>query len=360
MTRNLIAFLIATVLSVGLFAQTIGGDLTALANQPIELYGFDGLNAYPISNTVTDNRGSFKLNYTASDFGIGYLLSSDNSPLFVVLTGENIELEGNALKQIETIRITHGQENQWFEQYAYEHSRREQALSGWLYLEKIYEIDTVLSQHSKPKEAIQAEKQRLNDEDSNFLSSLPKDSYVSWYLPVRKLISSASSAVKQDEVATLLTGFRGIVYSDSKLYKSGLLKEAIDNHFGLIENSGLPLDSVYLEMQISIDGIIEYLMGDEQKLNEITNYLFDLLERHSLFQASEYLALKVLNEVSCTIESGLANQLETYRAMKKGNIAADILFKGDNFTPGYGPANFPRKLSDINSDYTLVVFGASW
>jgi thiol-disulfide isomerase/thioredoxin len=58
--------------------------------------------------------------------------------------------------------------------------------------------------------------------------------------------------------------------------------------------------------------------------------------------------------------SGLANQLETYRAMKKGNTAADIYFKGDNFTPGYGPANFPRKLSDINSNYTLVVFGASW
>jgi thiol-disulfide isomerase/thioredoxin len=72
------------------------------------------------------------------------------------------------------------------------------------------------------------------------------------------------------------------------------------------------------------------------------------------------LALKVLNDVSCTIESGLANQLETYRAMKKGNTAADILFKGDNFTPGYGPANFPRKLSDIKSEFTLVVFGASW
>ena len=32
-------------------------------------------------------------------------------------------------------------ENKWFEQYAQEHPRREQALSAWVYLEKIYKLD---------------------------------------------------------------------------------------------------------------------------------------------------------------------------------------------------------------------------
>ncbi|NQY11761.1 MAG: TlpA family protein disulfide reductase, partial [Flavobacteriales bacterium] len=98
----------------------------------------------------------------------------------------------------------------------------------------------------------------------------------------------------------------------------------------------------------------------EKKLNEVTDFLFDLLERHSLFQASEYLAIKVLNETSCTINSDLAKQLESYRAMKKGNIAPDIIFSGDNFAPGYGQNNAPNKLSDLKNKYTVVVFGASW
>ena len=101
-------------------------------------------------------------------------------------------------------------------------------------------------------------------------------------------------------------------------------------------------------------------MKDEKKMNEISNYLFDLLERHSLFQASEYLALKMLNESSCTIDNNLAKQLETYRAMKKGNIAPELFFDGDNIANGYVADNFPRKLSDIESQYNLVVFGASW
>jgi thiol-disulfide isomerase/thioredoxin len=79
-----------------------------------------------------------------------------------------------------------------------------------------------------------------------------------------------------------------------------------------------------------------------------------------LFAASEYLALKVLNEVSCTIDNDLAKQLETYRAMKKGNTAPDILFSGDNFVPGTDFKSLPKKLTDLKSDYTVVVFGASW
>jgi thiol-disulfide isomerase/thioredoxin len=149
-------------------------------------------------------------------------------------------------------------------------------------------------------------------------------------------------------------------YADSRLYKSGLFKDAIESHFWLLENCGKPLDSVFIEMKTSIDAMMLHLIKDEKKLNEVTDYLFDLLERHSLFQASEYLAIKVLNEVNCTINADLAKQLETYRAMKKGNTAPDILFKNNVIAPEYKDKKIPEKLRDLNSKYSLVVFGASW
>jgi peroxiredoxin len=112
-------------------------------------------------------------------------------------------------------------------------------------------------------------------------------------------------------------------------------------------------------MKISIDSMMTNLIKDEKKLNEITDYLFDLLERHSLFQASEYLALKVLNEVSCTIDNNLAKQLETYRAMKKGNTAPDFSFYPNSIFPIDNTTEKPTKLSDLKTPYTLMVFGAS-
>ncbi len=150
-------------------------------------------------------------------------------------------------------------------------------------------------------------------------------------------------------------------YSDKRLYKSGLLKEAIDNHFWLLENMGLPLDDAFKEMDISIDLLIANLSNNEENFNEITKYLFNLLESHSLFKASEYLAIKLLtdNSCSCTLNDDFAKQLELYRTMKKGNTAPDIVFSGDVLKSG-SVLKTINHLSDIQSDYKIVIFGASW
>ena len=341
-------------------AQTISGKLTFLANQEIALEGFNGLQTYAIATTKIDANGNFKLAYANTDLGMGYLKSTDNKPLLVVLSGEEIELLGESLSNTQTIKITKGKQNQWFEQYAQQHPRREQALSAWDYLEKIYTSDSLFTVQAKPRKAILKEKQRIQKQDQLFLQSLPPNSYVSWFLPVRKLVSSVSTIAqyRTKEIPATIAAFRALDYTDKRLYKSGLFKEAIESHFWLLENCGKPLDSVFVEMQFSIDAMLIPLKKDEQKLNEVTDYLFDVLEKRSLFKASEYLALKVLNEVSCTINSDLARQLETYRAMKVGNTAPDIVFP----TTRVNPTNdfTIHKLSDLTSNYTLVVFGASW
>jgi thiol-disulfide isomerase/thioredoxin len=362
MKKNIRTFIVILFHTTFLNAQSISGNLSLLANQEIKLGGFDGLKTYPISSASTDEKGNFKLTYSKIDYGVGYLISADEKPLFVILSGEDIEVVGASLSNIETIKITKGQENKWFEQYAQEHPRREQALSAWVYLEKIYTLDTLFSVQQKPNKAIQSEKQRIRSEDSTFLARLPKESFVSWFLPTRKLVSSVSTVAQYcpEEIPATIAAFRKMDYTDQRLYKSGLFKDAIESHFWLLENSGRSLDSVFIEMKVSIDAMMEKLVFDESKLNEVTHYLFDLLERHSLFQASEYLALKVLNQTSCTLDSDFAKQLESYRAMKKGNTAPDIIFKGDIFALGYGQNNYPNKLSDIKSKYTVVVFGASW
>jgi thiol-disulfide isomerase/thioredoxin len=362
MKKTLTALVISLFCSAFLNAQSIRGNLSKLIKQPIKLEGFDGLKTYPISSSTIDEKGNFSLTYTKSDYGVGYLMSADDKPLFVILSGEDMELVGETLSYPESIKVTKGQENQWFEQYAQEHPRREQALSAWVYLEKIYLLDSLFSVQERPASSIQTEKQRIKAEDAAFLAKLPAESYVSWFLPSRKLVSSVSTVAqyRSEEIPATITAFRNLDYTDQRLYKSGLFKDAIESHFWLLENCGKSLDSVFIEMQYSIDAMMVKLVKDEQKLNEVTDFLFDLLERHSLFQAAEHLALVVLNQTSCTIATDLANKLETYRTMKKGNIAPDLVFNGEILAPGYVEGEIPKKLSELKSNYTLVVFGASW
>jgi peroxiredoxin len=339
--------------------DTIMGKFPLLANQMVKLTGFNGFKTYSIDSTKVSEDGIFQLKYSPADHGMGYLTAEDNKQFIVILAEEELQLEGEALAYPETVKILSGEQNLIFVQYASEHPRREQALSAWHYLENIYRHDPLFSIHKETVQAIGTEKKRIRAEDSTFLAQINPQSYVSWYLPARKLISSVSvvAQYRPEEIPATLAAFRVMDYADKRLYKSGMLKDAIESHYWLIENSGLPLDSVYKEMNISTDLLIENLSVDEDKMNEITGHLFRFLESRSLFGASEYLAIKLLNETSCTVDGNLANQLESYRAMKIGNIAPEIDFTGHTVYP----ANTQIKsLDDLKADYTVVVFAAGW
>lgn len=343
-----------------LHAQTLTATFPSMAGELVRFGTFQGIQSKTLDSVRVGSNGVIKFNFNTDKPSIGYLITAENKPYFLILDkNETIRIQGERLSYPESITMLEGKQNMAFSTYASEHPRREQALSAWGYLEKIYVYDSLFAVQQVPSTAIQAEKKRIKQEDLQYLKNLNPKWYVSWYLPMRKLVSDVSTIAqyRTEEIPTTISAFRSIDYTDERLYRSGLLKDALESHFWLLENSGRSLDSVFIEMKISIDSMFLHLVKNQDRLNEITDYLFDLLERHSLFQASEYLALKALNETSCTLNSDLAKQLETYRAMKKGNVAPDISFV-KNVKSGLVPV--PKKLSDLKNPYTLVVFGASW
>lgn len=354
-------FILLLLLPLTKYAQTsIKGVLSSMPNTEISLLQYNGFNSNVITSTYTTTDGSFHLQFHSDNLAIGYLLTENSKPFIVVLSGEDIVLKGETLSYPETIKIIEGKENQLFEQYALEHPKREQALSAWDYLLKMYKTDTLFKNKKSIVKNIEREIITIKNEDDYFLKKLPQNSYISWYLPMRKLVSSVPivAQYRPREIPKTIQVFRFIDYTDNRLYNSGLLKEVLESHFWLLENSGTSLENVNNEMKISIDLLIDNLSKENSKLNEITHYLFDLLERHSLFEASEYLAIKVLNQTSCTLDTNLVKQLETYRAMKKGNIAPDITF--DEKASILNNNHSLTKLSDSKAFYKLVVFGASW
>ena len=343
-------------------SQTIRATFSGLANQKIKLGTFNGLQSKTLDSTYADKDGKLQFSFKVDQPAVGYLVSAENKPFFLILDkNESIELKGEHLITPESITTLSGKQNMAFAKYGAEHPRREQALSAWRYLEKIYLFDSLFVNQKTPKKAIETEMLRVKNEDKNFLKQLDPKSYVAWYLPVRRLVSDVSiiAQYRPEEIPATMSALRKLDYTDERLYRSGLFRDAIENHFWFLENSGRSLDSVFIEMKISIDSMFITLSKDEKKLNEVTDYLFDLLEKHSLFRASEYLALKVLNEVSCTINSDLAKQLETYRKMKKGNIAPEINFSNLSVLPGK-QTELPKQLSDLKSKYYLIAFGAGW
>ena len=350
------------ILTTHIKAQyTVSGSFPSLANQKIRLVAFEGIDQTPIDSMVILSHGNFTLHYTNRTSGMGYIESGGNN-YFVVLSSENIDLKGQDLSDPDNIKIIAGNENKLFVKYAKDRSKRANAISAWTYLNTLYTTDTLFKENQIVKQQIKKEILRIEQDDVNFLGSLDEDSYMSWYLPMRRFVSSVPNVAqfRTNEIMPTITAFRNMDYTDPKLYSSGLLKDIIESHFWLIENSGISIDSMYSEMKISISSLLNNVRSDEIHLNEVTNHLFTYLEQHSLFEAAEFLALSLLHQDQCTLNKDFEHKLESYRSMKIGNIATDFAFSRDCITPGYDPDNPPNKISDLKTDYTVVIFAASW
>ena len=138
------AILIILFFSSTIYSQSyINGAISELKVKEISLLQYKGFNSKVITSTYTTADGSFNLKFHSDNSAIGYLLTENSKPFIVVLSGEDIVLKGETLTYPETIKIIEGKENQLFGQYAHKHPKREQTLSAWDYLLKIYKTDTI-------------------------------------------------------------------------------------------------------------------------------------------------------------------------------------------------------------------------
>lgn len=360
MTKSFVFYVYLLFFPFLMFAQSIKGEFSQMPNQTIKLVGFENFDTYVIDSTQTNAKGAFTLSYSANDYGMGYLEANSGKPFILAIEKEAPTVKGSNLEAIEEIKLEKGKENQWFLAYATDQPKREQAMSAWLFLQEKYTKDEVFQPHTTAINAIDKEINYLKEIDSKYIADLPKDSYMKWYLPVRKLLSSVGNVAQNrpELIPQTKEELRALDYTDERLYKSGILYDAVFNHIWFIENSSGALDQVFKDLNTSIDIIAEQLKGDDEKFNLVMNEMFEILEKRSLFTSSEYLAEKLLTSDDCgCLNSKLQKKLEQYGKLAKGQTAPDIAFS--DFT--YYPEGVSTKsLKALEADYKLVVFAAGW
>jgi len=340
--------------------NTIAGNFSSIKGQTVRLMGYRGVDVFTIDTAVINAQGEFTLKYSDANLGMGYLLTSENKLYNLVLEKGKVKLTGQTLSDASTIVINNGEQNKIFVQYALAHEKREQAINAWRYLKNIYESDTLFKNEYATKFTINKEVENLKKADNDFLQILPPNSFMYWYLPIRKLISDVGAVANtRQEIQAKIKVFRSINYAHPLLYNSGLFSDILESQFWLIENSGLERAMLAKEMNTSIDSILASVNKNEKLYNEFTNYLFQYFEKNSLFASSEYIALKALNQQEMKLSMALVNRLETYRKIKIGGIAPKIEFKGDVYV-NRELVNNINNLSDIKSKYKIVIFGGSW
>lgn len=341
--------LIIILLSFSIQAQTITGTLKHHAGQELSLTGFNYYKNYEIAKTTLDSLGNFTLNYPKGYRGMAILKTQDNSTLVFVLSETNIQLEGTHLQETDSLVFGNSRVNKNYFKYAKDQSLRDNVMSALDFLQPLYQKQSLLVKQKNVLKTIVSEQARLEQEDDNFRINLPNNSYLSWFIPLRKMVQEAPRIVQtnKQEIPSAISFFRKTDFNHPNFKNSGLFKELIEGHYMLLENMGQPLDSIAVQMNASTNYLVQNIAHNEPLLNLVGEHLFNYLEKRSLFKASEYLSLRLLSNNQCTLNTTLAKKLEGYRVMKIGAQAPDIVFEDKT------------KLSAIKT-VKLVLFGASW
>ncbi len=339
---------------------TLSGHFPVFAGKSIYLVGFDGFNEWLIDSTVVSADGTFDLKYTSKP-SMALLSVDERNSCILALGDEAIHLNGADLADVQHFNVINGIETQKVHQFLSEFGERTQALNGWYYMRKMYQNEKSHLHNVEAIASMSAEIERLTDLENTFFRSIAEYEFTYHYLHMRRLIHSVMPVLefRFGEAPNLLQEYRTIDYADDKLWKSGLLSDMIQSHFYLLENMGGSIQQVYEEMTHSIDLILDQLSHNSPRFNAATNHLFLYLEQRNLFRASEYLALRILDMESCSVDSDFAKQLEFYRKLQIGNKAPDFVFTGDVYRNGtWSSTTF--NLKDVKTNYKILVFGASW
>ena len=194
---------------------------------------------------------------------------------------------------------------------------------------------------------------------NKFIYLIPVLSFVFLKTTVKTTAQNLIVNTSPKETQSSINIFKNINFSDPQLYSSGLIFSIIERQFWALQKSGLDEATKLRELNASVDIILDSVKKNEKLYNDLVKYLFQYFEKYSLFTASEYIALKALNQKEVTLNSALVNKLESYRKMRVGNMAPNFELIGDVFKNGVAVKNAIR-LADINAKYKLVIFGGSW
>jgi thiol-disulfide isomerase/thioredoxin len=328
-------------------AQTITGILKYHAGQELSLVGFNNYKTVELAKTQTDSLGNFTLNYPKAYKGMALLKSQDKNSLVLLLNQTFTIIKGTHISETDSLQLN-ATENKIFFNYAKGQGYRTNALNAWKYLDKLYNTQALFKKQETAKNSIQKELKRIKAEDTKLVNSLDKNSYLAWFIPIRKLIQETPTIMRTEteRIPEAIAQFRNTNFNNPNFKTSGVLREYIEKHYFLIENMGLSIDSVAVQMNLSSNALINNIKDNKGLLNKISENLFTYLEKRSLYKSSEYLAVTLLKDHQKDLDINVINRLEKYVALKVGNTAPDIQLTNS-------------KLSNIKKPI-LLVFGASW
>ncbi len=330
------------------------GIIENYPGRKVYLSDFYGDQNKIIDSVKTGNNGSFQFSFSESQpAGMYRLFYGDKSFIDVIFNHEDVELLTSINDPFENTEIIRSNENLLFYDYLKFNSSSLYKIDLLQPLVRYYPKDDPFAL------TVRNEYVKLQDDLHEYIDSIASN-YPSSYTSKIALMERQPKIIPdlsafEQRIYLKLHYFDGADFSDTSLLRSNVISSKLIGYLSLYQNSNLTKDQLENEFIKAVDTILSKVSVNRYVYEFALDYLIGGFDKYNFNRVIEYIAEKSILEEFCEYteqSSELEKRIETLKRLAIGKEAPDfevIDLDGKSIT-----------LSEIDKDYVVLIFWASW
>jgi peroxiredoxin len=334
--------------------HTLEGRIKGLEAKKVFISDFFGNEKRAFDSTAVDKNGSFKFTFPPGrSVGLYRLRFGENRFVDIIYNGEDISFETYANALIDSLKFTKSVENKLYFEYLNRRNETEYRLSL---------LDPLLSRYPSNDpfyKQIVAEFTNLNTGLESYLNKLIAENQNTFTVKIVKAerMPMPDVSLVEDARTDYMKAhfFDQADFSDTLLLRTNLISNKVMQYLSFYQNNRMTKDQLEIEFIKAMQVIMNKTKSSPAVYAYAMEYLISGFESYGFEKVITYIADNINLEETCVDDERKAKLENKVESLKKFAIG----LKAPDFTATDLKGN-TVKLSAVKSEYTLLVFWATW
>lgn len=352
-----ILFLIICLLTTNILISqsfNLRGQINGLNNESIKISNFFGNEDRVIDSVMTDEKGDFSYTFPA-DFNAGMyrLRFLNNQFMDVIFNDEDIRFKTNRIALIDSLEFIESLENQLYFEYLNRRNMMDYKL------ELLGPVKAYYPQDDPFYDQVYDKFKSINQEFDDFVNDLVEDHQDTWVSRLIKSDYTPSPPLDMDQAEAMqymrAHFFDNVDFSDTSLLYSNVFSGKVMQYLSFYQNNRMTKDQLQVEFIKAVNTIMDVTSVNHDVYNYVLDYLITGFESYGFEKVITYIADNISFEETCVNSERKAQLEKKVESLKKFSVGKKV--------PDFTATDLDGReitLSEMGSQYTLLVFWATW
>lgn len=330
------------------------GHIEGMPNATIRMSDFYGNENHVVDSVTTDLSGSFRYIFP-DDFRKGmYRLRFDkNQYMDIIYNRENIRFNTDIRALIDSLEFTESIENQLYFEYLNRRNLMEYKL------ELLGPVKAYYPKDDPFYDEVEEKFNSINNDFEAFVNDLIDKHPETFVSRIVKADHTPSPPLEMNQREAMdymrVHFFDNIDFNDTSLLYTNVIAGKVMQYLSFYQNNRLNKDQLQVEFIKAVNRIMDETSVNQKVYEYVLDYLLTGFESYGFEKVITYIADNVSFDETCVNSERKAQLEKKVESLKKFAVGKKV----PDFTTT-DLKNIEFTLSELGSQYTLLVFWATW